>query len=333
MRLRNLPVVAFALLMLSSTGCKPTASVDSTQETTPVQALGSFSADSAYKYIEDQVSFGPRVPGTEPHELCADYIVEQLEKTNPDTIIVQTGVVTAFTGDILPIKNIMASYNSDQTKRILLCAHWDTRPWANRDASIERRQHPADGANDGGSGTGVLLEFARNFAMKSPSIGVDLLFIDAEDYGDANGFTENTSTWCLGSQYWSENMVPYTSDNMPVYGILLDMVGGRDARFNYESFALENAPMITRKIWSNAERLGYGDMFPRTVGGAVTDDHMILTRAGIPTTNIIELNNHETQSFPPSWHTSNDNMSNIDKRTLQAVGDIVLDVVYTEKPF
>lgn len=333
MNLRKLHSAALVLLILFSAGCKPSASVDSTKAVKSNEKIGAFSADTAYKYVAEQVAFGPRVPGTAAHDSCANYIVERLHGLGPDTVIVQTGTVTAFNGDVLPIKNIIAQYNKFQTKRILLAAHWDTRPWANRDDSHEKRLLPADGANDGGSGVGVLLEIARNLAEKSPSVGVDLFFIDAEDYGDSSGFSENSDTWCLGSQYWADNVVPYTADNMPVYGILLDMVGGRDARFNYEAFAQENATKPTVKVWSEAESLGYGERFPRSIGGAVTDDHVVLTRAGIPTTDIIELNNPETLSFPPSWHTHNDNLSNIDKETLQVVGDVVLNVVYKEKPF
>lgn len=306
---------------------------NATDETMTQSAAGSFSADSAYSYIERQVAFGPRVPGTKGHAECRDYIVESLNRFDADTVIVQEAEVEAFNGDKLPISNIFASYNSSNAKRILLVAHWDTRPWADMESTVDDRMQPIPGANDGGSGVGVLLEIARNLAMKEPAVGVDLLFVDAEDYGNNDGFGTNPDSWCLGSQYWTQNMVPYTDGNLPVYGILLDMVGGRNARFHNEAFAASEAETPTIKVWSEAERLGYGDRFLHTVGGAVTDDHIFLTQAGIPTTDIIELNNEETSTFPPTWHTMKDDMSGIDRSTLKAVGETVLSVVYKEKPF
>lgn len=188
------------------------------------------------------------------------------------------------------------------------------------------------GANDGGSGVGVLLEIARNLAAKQPSIGVDIAFFDAEDYGKYEGFEDSSDTWCLGSQYWAKNMIPYSAYNKPVYGILLDMVGGRGARFHYELFSQEYARLATVKVWGEAEKLGYSDYFIREKGAPVTDDHVVLTRAGIPTTNIIESINSETQSFNPTWHTLDDTMANIDRASLKAVGETVLNVVYKERP-
>mgnify|MGYP002546719025 CR=1 FL=1 len=238
------------------------------------------------------------------------------------------------TGDRLPITNILASFNtaSESTRRILLVAHWDTRPWADRESDSTMRSQPIAGANDGGSGTGVLLEIARNLGKRRAAVNVDILFVDGEDYGDDTGFGGDESSWCLGTQYWVENMVPYT-DTLPLYGILLDMVGGRDAKFHYEYFSQINAPVPTAKVWSEAERLGFDDVFIRAVGGAVTDDHIFLNRAGIPTTDIIETLNDRTQSFNPTWHTLDDNMDNIDRSTLRAVGCTVLNVVYKEKAF
>lgn len=329
---------ATALLcaILALAGCRSNAgtSSESTEQQRPAaKALGSFNADSAYRYVADQVDFGPRVPGSEGHKACRDYIINQLRNFHADTMYVQEAQVTAYTGDKLPITNIIAGYNPAQSKRVLLVTHWDTRPWADREDREEERNRPIPGANDGGSGVGVLLEIARNLAIKEPSVGVDLLFVDAEDYGRSDSFDRQDDTWCLGSQYWVEHMVPYKAENLPVYGILLDMVGGVNARFHYEDFSARNASTPTIKVWSEAEALGYGDRFIRKVGGATIDDHIVLTRAGIPTTDVIELCNEQTYSFPPTWHTHDDNMSNIDRSTLKAVGETVLNVIYKEKPF
>lgn len=296
--------------------------------------LGKFDADSAYDFVARQVAFGPRVPGSEGHRACRQFIIDRLKAYGADSVMIQDGVVTAFNGDELPITNIIGGYNITTPRRILLIAHWDTRPWADKDDKLDERHRPIDGANDGASGVAVLLEIARNLAMRSPNVGVDLMFVDAEDYGDSSAFDPREDTWCLGSQYWiNSGMPPYHPDNLPVYGILLDMVGGRNARFHYEYFSQANAPKPTIKVWSEAQKLGHSDKFIRTVGGAVTDDHIFITRAGIPTTDIIETLNVETSSFPPTWHTLDDNLDGIDKGTLKAVGETVLNVVYKEKQY
>ena len=209
--------ITAVLMLILSTGCKGTPKTDGRERASaekPGVRLGAFSADSAYNYIAGQVSFGPRVPGSDGHRACRDYIVETLRRHGADSIIVQQATVEAYNGDRLPISNIIAGFNLQSAKRILLAAHWDTRPWADMETSETLRQRPIEGANDGGSGVGVLLEIARNFAAKRPSVGVDLFFIDAEDYGNSDGFGMNADTWCLGSQYWAQNMVPYKADNL-----------------------------------------------------------------------------------------------------------------------
>lgn len=291
--------------------------------------LGSFNADSAYAYVADQVAFGPRVPGMASHDSCATYIVGKLQSFGTDTVMLQKAVVEAFNGDKLPITNIFARYNVDAPNRILLAAHWDTRPWANMERSVEARKQPILGANDGGSGVGVILEIARNLGLKAPECGVDILFVDAEDYGDSEGFINSDQTWCLGSQYWVEHM-PYNSINRPAYGILLDMVGGEGARFHREHFSHNNARRPTVRVWSEAKALGLDDIFVNKVGGAVVDDHVFLTEAGIPTTDIIENMNDVTGDFPPTWHTLDDNMQHISRRSLDAVGKTVLNILYKE---
>lgn len=292
--------------------------------------LGCFDRDSAYRYIADQVAFGPRVPGTAAHQACGRYLVDRLRQFGADTVIEQDATVEAFNGDKLPIKNIFARYNSAAVNRVLLVAHWDTRPWANMESSDEQREKPVPGANDGGSGVGVILEIARNLGLKAPDCGVDILFTDAEDYGNSNGFISNDESWCLGTQYWINHM-PYNSVNRPSYGILLDMVGGIGARFHREQLSHDRARSATVKIWGEANSLGYEDVFVNEVGGAVVDDHMFLIDAGIPTTDIIENMSDVTGSFPATWHTLDDDMQHISRETLDAVGKTVLNVIYKEK--
>ena len=319
------------LACLVCAGCNRTATA-STEEAKPKtvnQPIGNFSADSAYNYIADQVAFGPRVPGTDGHKRCAQYLQTQLQKFGAEDILVQNATVTAHNGDELPITNIMGRYCITSPRRILLVAHWDTRPWADQETHNELRNKPIPGANDGGSGVGVLLEIARNLGQENPSVGVDILFVDAEDYGTNDGFLSDTDSWCLGTQYWVKNM-PYSPEEMPEYGILLDMVGGRDAIFHREHFSHINATRPTDKVWNEAAGIGMGDILINAIGGAVTDDHVFLTQAGIPTTDIIESLNSSTSSFPPTWHTHDDNMDNISTTSLDAVGKTVLSVIYKE---
>ena len=294
---------------------------------------GSFAEDLAYEYVRQQVEFGPRVPGTEAHRKCGDWLVDMLRTYGADTVIVSGTPVKAWDGTVLPVRNIFARYNSDAKDRILLVAHYDTRPWADQDPDPDKRMTPIDGANDGASGVAVLLEVAHNLSVEPARVGVDILLTDCEDYGvreDAS-VNDDADSWCLGTQQFAQNL-PYTAADMPRYGILLDMVGGRGARFNREYFSATSAQLPTARVWDMARKLGLGDRFPMAVGGAITDDHLPLIRAGIPTADIIENASPETHSFNPTWHTHADNIANIDPATLGAVGRVVLNVLYNEKP-
>lgn len=306
-------------------------------EASTVQASASrvsapkFNADTAYSYIQKQVYFGSRVPGTESHRRCAEWIVATLKGNGADSIIVQNAKVRAFNGDELPITNIMGMYNPAATRRVLLAAHYDTRPWADAESDPALRAKPIPGANDGASGVGALLEIARQIGMRRPDVGVDILLVDAEDYGDSGGFGMNEETWCLGTQHWAKNM-PYTRENMPIYGIVLDMVAGTNARFHREYLSNRTAPQIVDKVWGEARRGGYERTFINEVGGSIIDDHLFIDRAGIPCIDIVECNNAITRSFPPTWHTQHDDMASIDITPLRAVGQTVLSVLYSERP-
>ncbi len=327
--MQRIVTTLFSALLLLCSSCGAKTGKTSASEA-PVKVLGQFNADSAYAYVARQVDFGPRVPGTPEHQACADYLAAQLGRY-ADSVIVQKGEMAAFNGDVLPLSNIIGVFNPKQSRRIMLMAHWDTRPWA--DMSVDRPNEPILGANDGASGVGVLLEIARNLALEAPAVGVDIMFVDGEDYGNSGGFSDNAETWCLGTQMWTESMQPYNKDNRPIYAILLDMVGGRDARFHREYFSNSNAQTSTNKVWAEANALGFNDIFIDEIGGSIIDDHVFMAKAGIPTTNIVETMNVETSNFPPTWHTHDDNMDNIDPVSLNAVGTTVLNVVYKEKPY
>ncbi|MDE5836868.1 MAG: M28 family peptidase [Paramuribaculum sp.] len=320
-------VIATAVLM---TSCAGTASKKEQNIAAPEEPTVKFNADSAYSYIKKQVEFGPRVPGSKSHTECADYLIGELKRHGVDTVYVQYGKKAAYTGEILPIKNIIGSLNPEKSHRVLIAAHYDTRPWADNDENEDKRATPIDGANDGASGVGVILELARVLAANRPDTGVDFLLVDAEDYGESSGLTSNEDSWCLGTQYWCEND-PYTAQNRPKYGIVLDMVGGRGARFHREYYSVRNASKIVDKVWGTAARAGFSSYFPNNIGGALIDDHMFISRNGIPCIDIVECNNDKTGSFPATWHTHQDNMSNIDTAPLRAVGQTVLNVLLAEK--
>ena len=284
-------------------------------------AASAFDADSAYSYVERQLSFGYRVPGTDGHRACRQWLVDCLKSYGADTVIQQHATITAANGDRLPVCNILARFNTvSPTPRLLSAAHYDTRPWADNDPDESRRHDPIPGANDGGSGVAVALEIARH-ADKAAAI--DILLVDAEDYGISD--TDNDDTWCLGTQYWIEHQ-PYALADKPIHGILLDMVGGTDAVFRREYFSNQNARNITDIVWREAAIQGLTGRFIPESGGAVTDDHIYLSRGGIPTTDIIECTNAATGSFNPRWHTHADNIEGIDRATLKAVGQVVLGV-------
>lgn len=289
-----------------------------------------FNADSAYLYIQNQVAFGPRVPNTKAHRSCGDYLAAQLEKFGAK-VYNQYADLMAYDGTILKSRNIIGAYNPDTRKRVLLCAHWDSRPYADAD---EKAHHhtPIDGANDGASGVGVLLEIARHLQQQAPAIGIDIVFFDSEDYGIPEFYEGNykPDTWCLGSQYWGR--IPHTPDYKARFGILLDMVGGKNASFYYEGYSKRTANEPMQKIWDIAHRLGYSSYFIKQDGGEVTDDHIYVNRfRQIPCVDIIDFRPNSEHGFNPTWHTVEDNMDHIDRGTLQAVGQTVLTVIYNEK--
>ncbi len=295
----------------------------------------SFSADSAYMFIEKQLAFGPRVPNSDAHKLCGDYLINKLEEYGAQ-VIVQNFTESSFDNKTLQLRNIIASYKPQAKKRILLAAHWDTRPFADKDTA--NFHTPIDGANDGASGVAVLLEIARKLSVQElPKVGIDIIFFDGEDYGEYEGANAPSIVdgkmriwWCLGSQYWANN--PHKERYSAYYGILLDMVGAKDAFFHQEGYSLQFAPDLVKKIWNIGAELGYGNHFVFDRGGYITDDHVYVNKyRRIPCVDIIQYNPLNNSSFGDYWHTHNDNMSNVDKNTLKAVGQTLLEVLYRER--
>jgi hypothetical protein len=301
-----------------------------------------FNADSSYYYVQEQVAFGPRVPGSAPHTKCGDWLVSELSRRGA-TVTEQKTTLKMFDGKPVPVRNIIGSFQPEKTNRIMLCAHWDTRPFGDKDPDKSRWYKPIDGANDGGSGVGVLLEISRLIAEKPTESGIDIIFFDVEDAGATEFKNPETadvlnekfiSSWCLGSQYWGMNK--HVPNYNPKFGILLDMVGGANAQFNQEKYSLEIGTDLVRLVWNTADKLGYGQYFTDKEVEGVIDDHYMVSRAGVRCIDIIDTRPQVSAMglngyvFGPYHHTHNDNMKIIDKEVLKAVGQTVAQVIYNQ---
>ena len=320
------------LVALAYSACGTDSGSDATQNVqnslANVPVAPEFNEDSAYAYVAAQVAFGPRVPNSDTHNTCAEWLVSELARHGAQ-VTVQEGRARAFDGTILHMKNIVGSFHPESRDRVLLFAHWDTRPFADKDSL--RQREPIDGANDGASGVGVLLEIARQLGQIPADVGVDIAFFDAEDYGrpewmpsTQNGYKD----WCLGSQFWAAN--PHRPGYRARFGILLDMVGARVAVFNQEGTSLRLAPHVVRKVWKRASDLGLGGRFSSRSTPPTVDDNLFVSElAGIPSANIVDYRmNIRPMGYGPFHHTHADNMDIIDRQTLDDVGTTVLSVVY-----
>lgn len=327
---RLLPGLLVCLLLLNS--CRTQNSEQEQAQTPAVEtAIPAFNADSAYSFIGKQVGFGPRVPNTKAHVECGDYLVGKMESFGWK-VTEQLFTPTTFDGKKLNARNIIATYNPDARRRILLAAHWDSRPYADEDPVHKTRPVPA--ANDGASGVGVLMELARVISIDpgKPGIGIDIIFFDAEDWGNSGSARpgdDYMGGFCLGSQYWAANR--HVAGYSAYYGILLDMVGAKNAKFPKEGFSMEYAGDIVNKVWATARSLGYGAYFTDDTGLRVgVDDHVAVNKiARIPMIDIIHLE-PSTGAFFDHWHTTGDTMDHIDPQTLKAVGQTLLHVLYLE---
>ncbi len=318
-------MIVFASLMLvaclSCGGNK--ANTTGTEEEQVLVKAPEFDADSAYSYVQAQVDFGPRLPNTPAHVACGNYLASTLERMGAK-VTNQYADLVRHDGVLLKARNIIGSYKPESKKRVVLFAHWDTRPWADNDPDPKNHRTPVLGANDGASGVGVLLEIARLLQQEQPALGIDLVLLDAED----SGLSGNDDSWCLGAQYWARN--PHVKGYNARFGILLDMVGGKTATFLREAYSERYARDVNKKVWKKANDLGYGRYFVNEKTGGVTDDHVYINQlAQIPTIDIVSY--YAEGSFDPTWHTVNDNMDNISRSTLKAVGQTVLGVIFNEK--
>ena len=286
-----------------------------------------FNADSAYNYVAKQLEFGPRVPGSEAHKQCAEWFIDFFNE-KADTVYVQDFRTRLYNGNGIDGKNIIAAFNPEAKKRILLAAHWDSRPFADHDPDEKNWNTPIDGANDGASGVGVLMEIARVLKETPTNVGVDIILFDLEDYGAPYYLNLMTNDdWALGSQYWSKN--PHIYNYRAYFGILLDMVGAPNAKFPKEYYSQQFAPALSNDVWRIAREIGYSDYFTNELGHPINDDHIYVNvHARIPMIDIIHLENNSESSFYPYWHTVKDNIEQIDPKTLGMVGDVVVNVIY-----
>ena len=289
-----------------------------------------FDAGNAMLYIKEQCEFGPRVTGSEASRLCGDYIVERFRSFGA-TVEEQPGTVTIWDGTQLSARNIIAHINPSNPDRILLCAHWDSRPWADNDPDETNHHTPILAANDGASGVAVMLEICRLLQEKPIQVGVDMICFDAEDLGTplwAEDRMGSSDTWCLGSKFWAERA---RMDNYKArFGILLDMVGGYGATFSREGISRQLAEPIVNRVWQLAGQLGYRQFFPLDDSGYITDDHINVNDAGVPCIDIIPCYDDGPSSFGPTWHTLKDTPENIDPNVLEAVGQTLTQLIYNE---
>ena len=316
------------LLLVACNG--QTRSGHSKADTIALASCPRFNADNAMRLIKEQCEFGPRVTGSEASRLCGDYLIERFKSFGAE-VEEQHGTVTTWEGKQLSARNIIARINPANADRILLCSHWDSRPWADNDPDEANWHTPVLAANDGASGVAVMLEICRILQEKPVKVGIDMICFDAEDLGTPQWEEDrigSSNTWCLGSKFWSERAM---ADNYKArYGILLDMVGGFGATFSREGYSMELAQPIVNLVWQLAGQLGYRQFFPLKDSGFITDDHINVNDAGVPCIDIIPCYNDGPSSFGPTWHTLKDTPENIDSNVLKAVGQTLTQLIYNE---
>ena len=317
------------LFLLGCNGCtsdpKPkTPKTTPTNPTPKTVDIPKFHRDSAYLFTKQQVDFGPRVPNTKAHTDTKNWYVQKFKSYGAE-VIEQNFQVRSFQNKMLNSTNVIAQFNPSNPHRVVLAAHWDTRHIGDQDADEKKQKEAILGADDGASGVGMLIEIARQISLNKIDMGIDIVLFDAEDQG-SNGGKE--TEWCLGSQHWSKKL---HTTHKPKFGILLDMAGSKNARFTKDEISMTYAPKVMNKVWKIAQERGYGYFFVDQASGLLIDDHKFVNEiANIPMIDIINRPVSSRSGFGNYWHTHDDNMNVIDKKTLRAVGQTVLAVIYKE---
>lgn len=272
-----------------------------------------FKGDAAWRYLKAQCAFGPRVPATPSHRDAMRFIVEHLKKNGAQVALQRFSVDDPYGSGELQLTNITASFQPDALVRVMLAAHYDTRPRADQEKVDSLRLQPIIGANDGASGVAVLMEISDLLAEHTPSdIGVDLVFFDGEDYGKEG----ELEYYLLGSKYFASNLKGYR----PRCCILLDMVGAEGAQIPMEANSLQNAPELTRQLFARARELEL-NVFVQRTSQPIYDDHIPLLQVGIPAVDLIGLPYDH-------WHTLDDTPDKCSPETLRQVGALIADFIY-----
>lgn len=303
-------VAALGALLVTLAGCDASGGVEG-----PLPGRPRFHGAPAMASVERQVAFGPRIPGTPGHAAQLAWMKASLDSV-ADTVVVDTFTHVAAAGDTLHLTNLVARFLPDRERRILLLTHWDTRPVSDQAKDPAQQKLPVPGANDGASGTAILLELAGILGENPPPLGVDLLFVDGEDYGEGDMF--------LGSVRYA-NQLPPQGQGRPIYAVLLDMVGDADGRFPVDPTSVQAAPIVVQKVWRTARKLGYAKFFPEGVGPGVTDDHVPLLQAGLPAIDVIDFSYGPANSY---WHTPEDTPDKVSAGTLEMVGEVMTELIY-----
>jgi hypothetical protein len=270
---------------------------------------GKFDGEAALQYAKAQLDFGPRIPGTPGAQRAGDWIISEMKK-RADTVIVQAWTHTTLDGRQLPMRNILARYNPGASDRILYVTHWDTRPISDGAENLGERQMPVPGANDGASGVGLFIALGDALKKNPPPGGVDLLFVDGEDYGE---FDEDLADVLIGSAYFAKH--PPDSAYRPIFGVLWDMIGDKDLAIKKEGYSVQRAPEVVDRVWSKAAELGHDRVFLPVEQGPITDDHVPLLDAGFRVIDVIDLDY-------PYHHRPSDTLDKISARSLSIVGEV-----------
>jgi glutaminyl-peptide cyclotransferase len=313
-------LIRISLITLFLTGCgKEQPKLQPIKSSVPEikQSVPIFDGKNAFTYLTHQTDFGPRTPGSAAHEKCLRYFQTEMQKY-ADVVNPQTFSHVGYDGKNLIMTNLISSFNLKAKTRILFLSHWDSRPRADQDPDLKKRNQSILGANDGASGIAILLEIARHLKANPPNIGIDMIFTDGEDYGKEG----NIENYFLGARYFANNLSPGFK---PMFGILLDMVGDSQLEIRKERFSLKYAPDIVELVWSTAKMLGV-EQFSDNTQSWVQDDHLSLNEAGIKTIDLIDFNYPDESNR--YWHTTQDTPDKCSPESLEAVGKVLIYVIY-----